>query len=125
MAAWLRSLPIRSLLRSPALFDLGLHALAKTPPSLTRRVAGINRRQGARAQIGRATSTHAPRIPALYFSSRMPGPFLDLPPAPAHGLGSDRERARELRDWCQVWSAPRMPIVPRAEQTRRDWQLGR
>ncbi len=114
---WARGLPIRSLVRSPALFDMALQILVRTPASVTQRVADINRRTGARGQIARAAHRRQDPIPPLYFSAAMPGPFLNLPGAAAHGFGSDDERCRELREWCEGWSKPRIPFVPHAIET--------
>ena len=107
VTAWMRGLPVRSLLRSPATFDLALRILARTPLSVTRRVSDINRRVSGRGQVARVDSTDREPIPPLYFSAGMPGPFLDLPPAPVTGLGSDAQRCREFRDWCDGWMRPR------------------
>ena len=106
--AWLRGLPIKSLVRSPATFDLALRLLAKTPDSITARVTEINRRTGARGHLARANGAGAPPLPVIYLSAGMPGPFLELPPLPAAGLGSGDARARELRQWFDLWSTPRM-----------------
>ena len=106
--AWLRGLPIKSLVRSPATFDLALQALVKTPISVTKHVTEINRRTGANAQIARVNAAAGQPVPSLYLSSGMPGPFLELPSAPAAGIGSDAARARELRDWYDLWRMPRM-----------------
>jgi len=106
--AWLRGLPIKSLVRSPAMFDLALRTLVKTPASITKAVSDINRRTGARGHIARANAVSDRDVAALYLSDGMPGPFLELPPAAADGLGSDMERARELREWHELWRRPRM-----------------
>jgi nucleoside-diphosphate-sugar epimerase len=106
--AWLRGLPIKSLVRSPAMFDMALRTLVKTPASITKAVSDINRRTGARAQVARVNAAAAHDVPALYLSDGMPGPFVDLPAAAAGGLGSDMERARELREWHELWRHPRM-----------------
>ena len=106
--AWLRGLPIKSLVRSPAMFDLALRALVKTPASITNAVSDLNRRTGARGHIARANAAVDHPVAALYLSDAMPGPFLEIPDAPAAGLGSDMERARELRDWHDLWQRPRM-----------------
>ena len=106
--AWLRSLPIKSLVRSPAIFDLALRTLVKTPSSMTKTISDINRRTGARGHIARANAAADRAVAALYLSDGMPGPFLEIPAAPADGVGSEMARARELRDWCELWGRPRM-----------------
>jgi len=106
--AWLRGLPIKSLVRSPAMFDLALRALVKTPASITKAVSDINRRTGARGHVARANAAADHEVAPLYLSDGMPGPFLDLRPAAVDGLGSEMERARELREWHELWRRPRM-----------------
>jgi hypothetical protein len=106
--AWLRGLPIKSLVRSPAMFDLALRALVKTPSSMTKAVSDISRRTGARGHIVRANAAAERAVAALYLSDGVPGPFLEIPGAPADGLGSEMERARELRDWYELWRRPRL-----------------
>ena len=106
--AWLRGLPIKSLVRSPATFDLSLQVLANTPDSITRRVSDFNRRTGARAHIARVQQAAALPLPPVYLSAGMPGPFLDLPSIPSSGLGSEAECARELQEWYDLWHTPRM-----------------
>ena len=106
--AWLRGLPIKSLVRSPAMFDLALRALVKTPSSMTKAISDINRRTGARGDIVRADAAAERAVAALYLSDGVPGPFLEIPGAPADGLGSEMERARELRDWYELWRRPRL-----------------
>jgi nucleoside-diphosphate-sugar epimerase len=105
---WLRELPVKSLVRAPATFDLALRVLVKTPAGLTQAVSDVNRRTGARGHIARAEAVAKRDIAALYLSAGIPGPFLQTPPAPATGLGSDMERARELREWFELWRRPRM-----------------
>jgi nucleoside-diphosphate-sugar epimerase len=105
---WLRGLPIKSLVRAPATFDLALRVLVKTPASVTQVVSDVNRRTGARGHIARAEAAAKRDVAALYLSEGMPGPFLQIPSPPADGLGSDMERARELREWCDLWRRPRM-----------------
>lgn len=105
---WLRQLPLKSLVRAPATFDLALRVLANTPDSITRRVSELNRRTGAGAYIDRAAQAEASPLPAVYLSAGMPGPFLGLPSIPTTGLGSEPERARELQEWYDLWRAPRV-----------------
>ena len=105
---WLRRLPVKSLVRSPATFDLALRVLVKTPAGLTQTVSDVNRRTGARGHIARAEAAAKRDIAALYLSEGIPGPFLHIPPAAETGLGSDMERARELREWYELWRRPRM-----------------
>jgi nucleoside-diphosphate-sugar epimerase len=107
-AAWLRGLPVKSLARSPATFDLALRVLANTPDAITRQVTSINRRTGAGAHIARGSGGATP-LPPVYLSAAMPGPLLDVPPAPRIGIGSEGARARELQDWYDLWHAPKLP----------------
>src|SRR5439155_22779247 len=75
--AWAKSLPLKSLVRSPATFDLALLVLVRTPSSITRRLGDINRPTGARARIARANeSGGVGPLASIYFSEGMPGPFL-------------------------------------------------
>lgn len=106
--AWARGLPIKALVRSPATFDLALRILAHTPDGITSRVSDANRRAGARAQIALGEAGSALSVPPLYLSAGMPGPFCEVPPPPSDGPGSSVERARELREWYDLWSTPRM-----------------
>jgi len=106
--AWAKGLPLKSLVRSPAMFDLALQTLVHTPDAVTRRLSDVNRRTGARSHIARADAAGALSVPALYFSAGMPGPFLPLPPLPEHGLGAGVSRASDLREWYDRWRAPRL-----------------
>ncbi len=106
--AWVTGLPVKSLVRSPATFDLALQALVRTPDVITRRLSDFNRRAGARAQIARAETAGTREIPALYLSAGMPGPFLPISALPGAGAGSDAWRARALCDWYDRWRAPKM-----------------
>src|SRR5205823_10624268 len=63
VVSWLRGLPLKSLVRSPATFDLALRVLVKTPSPITKRLSDVNRRTGARAQIARAEGTGKALIP--------------------------------------------------------------
>jgi nucleoside-diphosphate-sugar epimerase len=108
-AAWLRALPVKALVRSPATFDLALHALANTPDAITKKLTGLNRRTGAGAHIASADNGHAAApLPPVYVSAAMPGPLLEVPPVPRTGVGSEGARARELQDWYDLWQAPRL-----------------
>lgn len=126
--AWLQGLPIKALVRSPATFDLALRILANTPDAVVRRVSDANRRAGARAQIASAEASTAMHVLPLYLSGGMPGPFCDVPPAPDDGLGSVSERARELREWYDLWSLPRVGAATLMghgaafPQESREWQ---
>ncbi|MGQ0539323.1 MAG: NAD-dependent epimerase/dehydratase family protein [Gemmatimonadaceae bacterium] len=108
IGGWIRGLPVKRLLRSPAMFDMALRVLVRTPAGLTSRVTDLNRRVGARGHVARAIGGEAADIPPLYVSAGMPGPFLDLTPIPSDGPGSDAARSSELRDWFQMWSVPRL-----------------
>jgi nucleoside-diphosphate-sugar epimerase len=117
--AWLRRLPIKSLLRSPATFDLALRVLTNTPDSITRRVTDFNRRTGASAHIAHADASP---LPPVYLSTGMPGPFLGIPSIPSTGLGSEPERARELQQWYDLWRTPRMrAATAMRSQMRARW----
>jgi len=104
---WVRGLPIKSLVRSPSMFDLALQVLVRTPESVTKLASDINRRSGAGAHIARAVAADSVTIPSLYLSDGMPGPFLTLPEPSSSGMGSAPERARELADWADLWTTPR------------------
>ncbi len=52
VAAWLRGLPVKRLVRSPAMFDMALRVLVHTPTAISTRVTGMNRRVGARETGG-------------------------------------------------------------------------
>ena len=115
VAAWLRGLPVNRLVRSPAMFDLALRVLVHTPPAISTRVTGINRRVGARGHVSATMGGYGKTIPPLYLSAGMPGPFLDLAPVAAAGPGSESERCHELREWFHLWSTPRIAGSPRLE----------
>lgn len=107
--AWLRSLPINDLIRSPAVFDLALQILVKTPPWITEYVTGINRRLGARRIVAQAGSDQRPTLHPAYYSAGMPGPFLELATIPTEGLGSEIEYCQALRQWYHQLSTPKLP----------------
>lgn len=108
VAAWVRGLPVKRLVRAPAMFDLALRILVHTPTAITTRVTSINRRVGARGEVAGTMNGSTKPLAPLYLSAGMPGPFLDLAPIPVTGAGSDSERCRELREWYQLWSTPRI-----------------
>jgi nucleoside-diphosphate-sugar epimerase len=112
IATWLRGLSMQRLVRSPAMFDMALRILVRTPTAITARVTSINRRVGARGHVASAMGGYATPIPPLYLSAGMPGPFLDLAPIPPSGPGSAAERSRELREWYRLWSSPRFAAPP-------------
>jgi len=116
VASWMRGLPIKRLVRSPAMFDMALRILVRTPTAITTRVTSINRRVGARGDVGSALGGSRLALPPLYLSAGMPGPFLDLAPAPASGPASEAERRRELQEWYHLWSTPRIAASPRLER---------
>ncbi|MGH7949844.1 MAG: NAD-dependent epimerase/dehydratase family protein [Candidatus Binataceae bacterium] len=115
IATWLRGLPVKQLVRSPAMFDMALRILVRTPTAITTRVTNLNRRVGARGHVARAMGGYAKPIPPVYLSAGMPGPFLDLAPIPPAGPGSEGERRRELSEWYHLWSSPRFAALPRLE----------
>ena len=120
---WLRGLPIKSLVRAPATFDLALRVLANTPDALTKRVSDFNRRTGARAQVASAANLGVSPVPPVYLSAGMPGPVLAIPSIPSAGFGSEPERARELQEWYDLWRAPRVRAATATmrSQTRARW----
>ena len=116
---WLKGLPIKSLVRSPAMFDLALRTLVRTPDAVTRRLSDVNRRTGSRAQIARADAADALAMPLQYLSAGMPGPFLPMPPLPEAGLGSNLARASDLHEWYERWRVPRMGAATAAMHADR------
>lgn len=116
LGAWVRGLPVKRLVRAPSMFDLALRILVRTPTSITSRVTNINRRVGARGDVGSALGGSRAPLPPLYLSAGMPGPFLDLAAAPASGPASEAERRRELQEWYHLWSTPRIAASPRLER---------
>jgi hypothetical protein len=108
VGAWVRGLPVRHLMRSPALFDVALRVLVKTPDTVTKRIIDVNRRLGARGESTRSTGGRSEVLPPIYLSDGMPGHHMELPPIPAEGQGSDAARCGELREWYERWSIPRL-----------------
>jgi hypothetical protein len=115
IAMWMRALPVKRLVRAPAMFDMALRILVHTPDAISRRVSSINRRVGARGDVAGTMGGYSKPIPPPYLSAGMPGPFLALAPIPRAGVGSDSERCRELREWYHLWSTPRIAASPRLE----------
>lgn len=101
---WVSGLPIKRLVRSPAIFDMALRVLVRTPQAITTRVTNMNRRVGARGTVGATLGAHRHTLPQLYLSAGMPGPFLDL----TMEADAAKRRARELLKWYHGWSRPRM-----------------
>jgi nucleoside-diphosphate-sugar epimerase len=104
VAGWMRGLPIKRLVRSPAIFDVALRVLVRTPQAITTRVTNLNKRIGARGSVAATLGARRQKLPELYLSAGMPGPFLDL----AVEANAAEHRARDLRDWFHGWSRPRM-----------------
>ncbi|MEW5916429.1 MAG: hypothetical protein AB1762_08485, partial [Gemmatimonadota bacterium] len=88
----------------PAIFDMALRILVRTPQAITTRVTNMNRRVGARGTVGSTLGANRSTLPQLYLSAGMPGPFLDL----ATEADATQRRARELLRWYHGWSRPRM-----------------
>lgn len=116
VAAWMRGLPVKGLVRAPAMFDMALRILVRTPSAITTRVTSINRRVGARGDVAGTMGGYSKPIPPLYLSAGMPGPFLELAPIPETGAGSDADRCRDLREWYHLWSTPRIATSPGIER---------
>lgn len=112
VAAWMRGLPVKSLVRAPAMFDMALRILVRTPSAITSRVTSINRRVGARGDVAGTMGGYSKPLPPVYLSAGMPGPYLPLAKIPPAGPGSDAERCRELREWYHLWSRPRLAGPP-------------
>ena len=106
---WVRALPVKQLVRSPKVFDLALRTLVVAPDWLTQRVSQLNKRVGARSAGAAASVGGAPELPPLYYSARVPGPYLELASPPATGAGSVVERTRSLGAWYAGLSVPRLP----------------
>lgn len=107
VATWVRGLPVGKLVRSPATFDLALRVLAKTPEPITKRVTGFNRRVGARGHVARAARPKREILGPLYYSEGVPGPSLPL----GSSAATDERDRRELIDWCELWSTPRLDFT--------------
>jgi nucleoside-diphosphate-sugar epimerase len=122
-SAWVRGLPIRQLVRSPSMLDLALRILARTPTAVMKRVAGVNRRFAVRDEIASALGLRGEALPPIYYSAGMPGPFLRVPDDPITGPGSDAARWRDLYEWFQRWSTPKIHARERAESESEDWTL--
>lgn len=114
VAAWVRGLPVKRLVRSPSLFDLALRVLVRTPTAITSRVTSVNRRVGARGTVLAALGGGPRIIPPLYLSAGMPGPFLSLAPLPE----PESRRAEELRTWSDGWSKPFLGRTRRSDSGR-------
>ena len=103
---WCRSLPLRDLLRSPAVFDLALRILVKAPESLTRRLANISRRTGAARQIAPLVENH-PVLNPVYLSDAMPERYLSMPNKENPLNGSEEDLCRDLKKWYEKFSKPK------------------
>ena len=113
--AWLGTLRIAQLVKSPAVFDLALRTLAKMPAAVTRRVGDVNRRVAGRGHVARLLGGQREPLHSIYYSAGMPGPFVPIPPDPPAGTGSNAARSRALRTWCQRWSTPALLRPGQAE----------
>ena len=103
---WCRGLPLRDLLRSPAVFDLALRILVKAPESLTRRLANISRRTGAARQIAPLVENH-PVLNPVYLSDAMPERYLSMPNKENPLNGSEEDLCRDLKKWYEKFSKPK------------------
>jgi hypothetical protein len=113
--AWLHAMPIKQLVRSPAMLDLAVRILARTPAAVTQRIVEFNRQMAAHNQVAQALGVRNEPLHPVYYSAGMPGPFLIIPDDPATGPGSDAARSRDLYEWYQSWSTEKF-------HTRsRDW----
>jgi len=106
VTAWLGTLRLAQLVKSPAVFDLALRTLAKMPAAITKRVGDVNRRVSGRGHVARLLGGQREPLHPIYYSAGMPGPFVPIPPDPPTGTGSDAARSRALRAWCHRWSTP-------------------
>lgn len=110
---WFGSLPIKQLVRSPAVFDLALRTLVVAPDWLTQRVSRANKAIGARAAASVSQAPPSFELPGLYYSAGVPGPFLALAPLPESGPGSLADRTAALATWYTGLTVPRLPGMPR------------
>jgi nucleoside-diphosphate-sugar epimerase len=113
---WGTSLPLRGLMRSPAVFDAALRLLVRTPQPLVEKVLHRNRRLESGRHIAALAGAEAPAVEPLYLSRGMPGPSLELPDScrDVHGSAHARE---ELARWHRRWSTP--PTATRDDHRRQ------
>ena len=116
VSGWVRALPIKQLVRTPAMLDLALRVMVRTPAAVTRRVTDVHRRLAVRNQVALATGARSELLSPIYYSAEMPGPFLGIPDDPA---SADAARRQELYDWYRRWSTPKIHARPLAPFARR------
>ena len=116
VGGWLRALPVKQLLRTPAMLDLALRVMVRTPTAMTKRVTDVHRRVAVRKQVALAMGGSGEALSPIYYSAGMPGPFLRIPD---DGAGSDGVRRQELRDWYLRWSTPKLHARPLVSFARR------
>lgn len=119
VSGWVRTLPIRQLVRTPSMLDLALRVLVRAPSTVTKRVTDAHRRVAVRDQVAVALGLRSELLPPVYYSAGMPGPFLTIPDDPSVGPFSDAARRRELYEWYQRWSTPKIHARPLASFARR------
>jgi len=116
VSGWLRALPIKQLVRTPAMLDLALRIMVRTPTAVTRRVTDVHRRLAVRKQVALAMGERSEVLSPVYYSAGMPGPFLGIPDDPP---SADAARRQELYEWYQRWSTPKIHARPLAPFARR------
>jgi len=107
IGSWLRSLPILSLIRYPAIFDSIFRFLYIIPPSMTSRLATTYKRFDVKRQIAAVTRHCNVMVPPVYFSDAMPGTYLALPSDVQVSYPSSEELSNQLRKWHHRFSQPR------------------
>jgi hypothetical protein len=106
ISRWLRSLPLLSLIRYPAIFDTLFRISYLMPQSLAGRLATIYKRFHVRRELSVMRKDHNVSISPVYFSDGMPGTYLEIPLQPMDGYPLPEDLSRQLRDWYQRFSEP-------------------
>jgi nucleoside-diphosphate-sugar epimerase len=114
---WGRRLPLRGLVRSPAVFDTALRLLVRTPQPLVEKALHRNRQVESGRQIAALAAAETAAVDPLYISQGMPGPFLPLPPDYRGVAGPGPESGDDLARWYRRWSTP--PTATRDEHRQR------
>lgn len=103
-AGWLRGLPLNSLVRSPAIFDLALRFLIRVPESVTDYLANVSRRTGAAKQISALDDNSNYPLSPVYLSDAMPGTYLRLPNGNNISEVAEGKLSEDLRKWYERFS---------------------
>ncbi len=106
ISRWVRSLPLLSLIKYPAIFDTLFRISYLMPQSLAGRLATMYKRLNVERELALMRRGDSVSISPVYFSDAMPGTYLEVPMQAMNGRPLPEDLSRQLRDWYRRFSEP-------------------